>query len=253
MLADHISYASYLGAIRKMGYEMHDFGRVDGSYLKYIEIFNDPSLPWITLNGPAHPPEVSAVYGFLAFLARDLPQGYNYLMVPTMNPYGFDQFTRTNGQGIDLNHSFNVSPVPLEITCYKGFVQEKMMGRKMARVLELHADLPEDLEEGYEEEAPPDGLYIYQEGGDIRHGRVIMDTLGRRYRITTSELVYGYSCSGGVIHCNPFSGDGHDRFLETYLGQQGWVVFTSEPPGTWVLEKGIKAQLDFLDACLRLQ
>ncbi|MBT3380660.1 MAG: DUF2817 domain-containing protein [Lentisphaerae bacterium] len=87
----------------------------DGRDMWSFEI-GDPANPTIYIGAAVHGWEWENAYGLLRFaeLITQQPElegldtsRFHFRIMPVQNPYGFDQFTRQNARGVDLNRNFD--------------------------------------------------------------------------------------------------------------------------------------------------
>lgn len=99
--------------------------------------YGDPKRPAIFLGAAVHGWEWENSYGLLRLAellgaGEDLgldPEALHWVIMPVQNPWGFDNFTRQNGDGVDLNRNFDHGwedyPMPQDVAIpwdynYKG-------------------------------------------------------------------------------------------------------------------------------------
>ncbi|MGD9494966.1 MAG: M14 family zinc carboxypeptidase [Armatimonadota bacterium] len=119
------------------GLEMVAAGPCSDGRPMYTLRFGDPARPTVYFGAAVHGWEWENCYG-LVRLAELLgtgadigldPTALHWVIMPVQNPYGFDAFVRQNGDGVDLNRSFDHGweqyPMPQDVAVpwdynYKG-------------------------------------------------------------------------------------------------------------------------------------
>lgn len=119
------------------GLQMVPEGRCSDGREMYTLRFGDPNRPTVYFGAAVHGWEWENCYGLLR-LAELLGEGadlgmdvasLHWVIMPIQNPWGFDHFTRQNGDGVDLNRNFDHGweeyPMPQDVAVpwdynYKG-------------------------------------------------------------------------------------------------------------------------------------
>ena len=108
---------------KTLGYATTESGEQDTAFPIYeYEINADDSerpiedVPVILVQSGIHGNEKSSVYGTLLFFENlfegadsvllDIKSGFNFKVIPILNPYGYDNNVRTNARGVDINRNF---------------------------------------------------------------------------------------------------------------------------------------------------
>ncbi len=132
----------------------------------------NPALPSVLVTGGVHGYETSGVEGALQFLAqraKDYAGKANILVVPCVNPWGFERINRWNALAIDPNRSFVTDSPAAESAALMALVEPLRDG------MLLHIDLHETTDSDETEFRPalaardgkpfepggiPDGFYL---------------------------------------------------------------------------------------------
>jgi len=112
------------------------------------------------------------------------------LMFPCANPSGFDRGTRKNIRDVDLNRSFDSSP--LEREC--GLLLGRLQGERISLMHSLH----EDYEEGME------SFYVYCDSPQAEpFCRELVDVASNYYPINRAAVIEKEKADNGVVLFNP--------------------------------------------------
>ena len=150
---------------------------------------------------------------------------WGFVLLPCLNPWGYDQDVRENPDGKDLNREFNAPHPAAEIR----FVHPKLQ-QPFDLVIDLHDDR-DSL-----------GYYLYQNVDTEAEavGRQILDRVGKVTSINVNSEIEGRAADRGVIDgpCNP----------ETLAGSPGclcsdpWSETGADPRSSGqVLDRGAGA------------
>jgi hypothetical protein len=119
LMAAHPEYITK----KLLGYATAANGGQDTAYPIYeyaikADISERPieEVPTILIQSGIHGDEKSSVYGTLVFFEHmftsadnvlaDIRSGFNFKVIPILNPYGYSSNVRTNARGVDINRNF---------------------------------------------------------------------------------------------------------------------------------------------------
>ena len=144
-------------------------------------------VPTVLVTAGIHGEEPGSVEGALRWLESGEWAGWrvNWLVLPCINPYGWERNQRRNAQRRDLNRQFRGASDSPEVRLVKRVVA----GRRFRFSLDLHEDV----------DAP--GYYLYElrrEGPYI--GERIVKAVGKVIRINHDKVIDGNRATGvGLI------------------------------------------------------
>ncbi|MFH1064150.1 MAG: M14 family metallocarboxypeptidase [Candidatus Woesearchaeota archaeon] len=222
-----------------------------GSKSSIYPIYNvntgsDIGAPKILLSAGVHGDEPAGVYALLDFLEGPIlkyASAYDFLVLPCLNPWGFEHDDRRNMYGVDINRSFvkNTSAIAILL---KEYISR---GKEYLFAMNLHEDDTYVEVGGFPKEDNPRGFYVYEESlGGLTIGRsMIMDLQKNGIEICRNASIYGDMNKEGVIFSKSNSGE-FEQFLERYTKK----VLVPETPTCWSLEKRIAAQKIALHSAL---
>ena len=222
-------------AIADKGKKTEVLGVVGGHQVWGIRA-GSPRRLRVLLTGGVHGDEPAGVEAVLGFVEEDMApwlEQVEFTAVPCVNPVGYVRDTRDNGDGADINRSFENGDVP-EVELVK-------------RVLEgCRVDAFVDCHEDWEAE----GFYMYEglrQGSAV--GPAVIAEVEKRASIDpdsgedsepVSRGVYEISRSWGLVGFAPYVLDGHASRA---------CIF--ETPTKWPLEKRAAVHRLGLNAALR--
>jgi hypothetical protein len=218
-------YASLKAICNKRNLKAISVGKVDMySFLKIV--INEGVEPTLLITGGIHGDEPAGPYGILQWLKEaDYPDDLRIIILPMLNPTGFDKNDRNNEDNRDLNRGFNVKKKPsqeLEL------IQKSLNGETLSMLLSLH----EDRGHG--------GIYLYHADVDEDICRDILTRCAEIIPITKEKTVYGDKCDNGMIYIELKNTDPkHAHSLENTLQSLGIGQITFETPALAELSKRI--------------
>ncbi|MBB5866223.1 M14 family metallocarboxypeptidase [Xanthomonas sp. 3058] len=138
----------------------------------------DPSLPCALVTGGVHGYETSGVHGALQFLqqrAADYAGRINLLVVPCVNPWGYERIQRWNAEAIDPNRAFRDNSQAAESAALMQLVAATT-GQMLVHI-DLHETTDSDESEfrpalaardglAFEPGSIPDGFYLVGDSED---------------------------------------------------------------------------------------
>ncbi len=222
-------------AIADQGKKTEVLGEVGGYQIWGIRA-GSPRWLRVLLTGGVHGDEPAGVEAVLGFVEEDMApwlEQVEFTAVPCVNPMGYVRDTRDNGDGADINRSFEKGDVP-EVE----LVKKVLEGCRVDAFVDCHED--------WEAE----GFYMYEglrQGSAV--GPAVIAEVEKRASIDldsgedsepVSRGVYEISRSWGRVGFAPYVLDGHASSA---------CIF--ETPTKWPLEKRAAVHRLGLNAALR--
>ncbi len=129
------------------------------------------------------PAGVEAVLEFLEKGNTQLVDGFNLLIYPCNNPYGYVHNRRDNGGGVDINRTFKTDE-----TCEAVMIKESLSGRRFHVIIDLHGDCDSV------------GFYLYgqRRSGELI-GRRIVERVAQICPINRDTVIDKAVASDGMI------------------------------------------------------
>ena len=144
----------------------------------------------ISLTAGIHGNEPAGVEAVLTFLEQQkethfLQQRLQMVILPCINPYGYEYDTRENHEKIDLNRKFRTSKPPMEVA-----LALRGLGIK-----------PFDLSLEFHEDIDTHGFYLYEikTPGKKGWGREMIRSIAQYYPINDSSSIDGFISKKGII------------------------------------------------------
>ncbi|MCF7862341.1 DUF2817 domain-containing protein [Candidatus Woesearchaeota archaeon] len=197
----------------------------------------------VLLSAGIHGDEPAGIYTLLDFIEgpiSDYSGSCRFLIFPCLNPYGFENNTRHNIFGVDLNRSFTDKRSALSLRL-EVFVRgwEGYMA-----AINLHEDNTDFPTGNYA--TNPRGFYVYETSMNcVRLGQDIIKALQPEYKICTNPAIYDEKNVGGVIDTRSVDGE-----FEQFLENHAQIILTPETPTCWPLETRIEAHMTGLKTAL---
>jgi len=235
------SYAALMQRLQALP-GVRELGRT-GEYPVYaVEQGDRPDLPPALLIGGTHGDEPAGTEAALEFCRRGggpWLDSFNFLVVPCLNPHGYDRNTRHNGQGVDINWAYQRADVP-EIQ----LVRQLVTGRRFAFVVDFHEDW----------ESP--GFYLYElYRNRTPVGPQLMEKVSRLCPLNTQPVIEGQPARGGIIvptteKHEELRGQGIPIVLFDHHTDH---LLTTETPTSLSLEQRVQVQLAALETVVEAQ
>ena len=195
----------------------------------------------VLISAGIHGDEPSGVETICALIENDILINYTddweIILLPCLNPYGYERGMRENHEGIDLNRSFRNESPPQEVV----FAQS-IFDKEFDLTIELHED---DESKGY---------YLYQKGDHLEDdvlGPQIIHTVKKIIPINDDSEIDGHISKAGIV-----------TTVEDYKTMDWWPMtlfsisknsrrcFTLESPTALPLEKRVAAHISAVEMAL---
>lgn len=185
---------------------------------KFVKLVINPDVePTLLITAGIHGDEPAGPYGVVEWLTKaEYPDDLRIIIIPLINPSGFDDNERNNGDDRDLNRGFNIRKRP---TVELKLLEKALNGESLSLLLSLH----EDRGHG--------GIYLYHADVDEDVCRRILDDCSKVIPIVTEKSIYGDECERGMIYVGLKNKDPkHVNSLENALQALGVAQITFETP-----------------------
>ena len=222
--------ADFAAVAPEKGFDVHEYGHVDGFPLLALTRRARGVHPRIYLSGGCHGDEPAGPLAILKLLKHGFFDGRaHWIICPALNPVGLQHQTRENAQGIDLNRDYK-QPRSSEIYAHVRWLTQQP---RFDVTLCLH----EDWETS--------GFYVYELNPEGRPSIAseIVRAVSVVCPIELAELIDGREGKDGIIR--PI----HDPMLRDawpeaiYLrAHHSNLCFTTETPSARRVEQRIAAQ-----------
>ncbi len=221
---------------RESGMRIHKVAELDG--FPCFEVFSPAILSQSTiyLSAGIHGDEAGSTEGLLAWAESrmDKLRSLPLLMYPCLNPWGLENNSRLNVNGIDLNRIWDCAQNP-----FLDKIKEKTDQLHLSLVLNLHEDFDGQ------------GVYLYEPSRNGRsNGRAegIMKSAGQWIQPDPRRMIDGRRARKGIIRPRPNNPpeDGIPEALYFYLRHK-CPTFTFETPSEFDLNLRIKAQTAMIE------
>jgi hypothetical protein len=216
-----------------------------------------PGRPWVLISAGVHGDEIAGVATALEFLearAGRLSGAFRLVVLPCVNPTGFECNTLATADGANLNRLFGTGSRQPEIVALEAWLSDQ--DRPFLATFDLHEISPTYRGEGFVESDNPRACYLYETQADPhrRLGRALIDALPPSIEVCRDPFIYHDFNDQGVVPypeaCrNPIYAQG--TTFDAYLhGRHTGHAFTLETPMGWPMEKRVRTQLIWLDEAL---
>lgn len=186
-MRDYRDVIGRLRALRSRDWRLRRAGVVWGYPFFTVERVTARGAPTVLLSGGMHGEEPAGVEGVLQWLEGDRGRRarVNWLVLPCINPFGWERHRRTNAQRHDINRQFRGATDCPEAR----LVKRLLAGRRFLFSMEFHEDW----------EAR--GYYLYElHAGPPYVGETVVRAVSRQLPITRTAQVDGQRLSApGLI------------------------------------------------------
>lgn len=218
-----------------------------------------PDRPTVFISGGVHGDEPAGVYAALDFLEHDAPRfrsDFNFLVLPCVNPSGYELDTLRSQSGANLNRLFDTKSLEPEIRAIEGWLKEEP--ERFLATFDLHETVPEYQGEGFTEHDNPHACYLYETVRDHkkRIGKQLINALSPSLEVCRWPTIYSDINSDGVIsypEANRNAVYAQETTFEAFLMHHKTNhAFTTETPTGWSFEKRIETHLCWIETALKL-
>ncbi len=171
-------------------------------YASHIPAVAVASHPYVLVSGGVHGDEPAGVLGAVAFLSQVAPRfsdRINFLVLPCVNPTGFQANTLASASGANLNRCFGIGSQEPEVLAIERWLAE--FGHRFKMTFDLHEVGPDYTGEGVATDDNPRGCYLYetQAQHDLRIGPQMIAALPRTIEVCRWDTIYGDINRDGVV------------------------------------------------------
>ena len=224
------------------------------SYPLYSASVGTGSLS-VLVTGGVHGDEPAGVFAALEWLEQGpISEQLTVVVLPCVNPSGFELGTLESASGININRSFGTaSDVPEVLAIEQWLESDKPSFRA---TFDLHEVAPQYIGEGWSEKDNPTGTYLYEtiSGSHDAIGRSMIESLPAGAEVCDWPEIYGDRNDRGVIRYPEACGNSvyaEGTTLDGYLnGRFTAHSFTTETPTSWPLAQRIGVQRSYLQTAL---
>jgi Succinylglutamate desuccinylase / Aspartoacylase family len=218
----------------------------------------EASRPTVLISGGVHGDEHAGVHAALAFLAEgqfEFDSVLQFVVLPCVNPSGFDADTLQTASGANLNRLFGINSAQPEIRAIEDWL--RIQAQHFVMTFDFHEVRPDYVGEGFVPKDNPRAAYLYETVSDDseRVGRLMIDALPSNTPVCDWPTIYDDINQAGVISypeaCRNeiyAEGTSFDAFLSSRYTRHS---FTLETPVGWSLSDRVDTHLTFLKVALR--
>ena len=180
-------------------------------------VVNPDKEPTLLITSGIHGNEPCAPLGIIDWLMNGtVPTDLRIIIIPMINPTGFDLDQRKNDDGKDLNRQFNNGKPPTEELV---LLKAALKHEQIDLLLSLHED------QGH------DGIYLYYADVEEDSCRSMLKTLSSKIKVCESDKIYGDINDDGLIYISLKNKDPkHAYSLENAIQSLGIAQLTFETP-----------------------
>lgn len=159
-------------------------------------------LPTILVTAGVHgnePAGVDAAMRFLSEHVRAYDGRCRIVLLPCVNPSGYEAATRENAAGIDVNRSFGTTPGSREAELIMG---SWLAEERFLLTVDLHETLPDEENGEYGKDDNPTSFYMYETCRSKRRRvarHVLRAVEGEGGTVCARPTIYGDDNAGGVV------------------------------------------------------
>ncbi len=244
MVRDYRTVTNRLTALGRRGWDLRVAGRVWGYPMYCVQRNRHERTPGVLLSAGLHGEEPAGVEAVLQWLESGQADRWRvrWLVMPCLNPYGWERNQRSNKQRCDINRQFRGRTDCPEANLAKRILR----GCRFRISVEFHEDVDAA------------GYYLYE----LRHeppyiGEAIVQRVRSAIRIHPGRVYDGNPSTGpGLIRRDPARGPMSKRrrwpmayyLFEHHTGH----CLGSETPVDAPMERRVRAHLVTLQAALEL-
>jgi hypothetical protein len=202
------------------------------------------------------PAGVHAAMDFLRDVAPMFADDFRFVVLPCVNPSGYEANTLETMSGLNLNRSFKPDTTAHEARALEAWLSG--VRDTFCVTFDLHEVQPYYQGEGFVECDNPEGTYLYEtvSNPSQRIGRELIAALREGVEVCRWPTIYHDINDGGVISYPEACRNAiyaEKTTLEAYLnGRFTDHSFTTETPTIWGLDERIMTHLTYLITALRL-
>ncbi|MGH8047543.1 MAG: M14 family metallopeptidase [Chthoniobacterales bacterium] len=225
---------------RSHGLRLTPYASASGYELFYAETRRPKKdRPWIYLSAGIHGDEPAATEACLEWVAstRFVPDDFNVMAFPCLNPWGLVNNLRRDEDGRDLNRTYHSDSVP-QTAAHKAL----LAGRRFALALALHEDYDAN------------GAYIYE----LREARPwwaekLLQAASHHVPIDSRRTIEGRNSRAGIMRrvINLVEMPEHPEVFVLYF-QNACRIFTIETPSEAHIDSRVAAHVAMIECAARL-
>ena len=241
---EHIKVRDYTKVLNRINLALKDNYKLDTlGYIKnsnHIYPFNKLTLgknktKRVLISAGIHGDEPAGVETVCAFLESGLYKPFlnllEIIILPCINPYGYEFNTRENHAQIDLNRMFKVTTPPIEVKLTQSVFKKNYFNIS----LELHEDFESH------------GFYLFQKSNKpfgMELGHKIIESVKTVLPINLESIIDVNPAENGLIHRIKDIGDMKWWPMAGYsLEKKTGHCFTFETPMNYSLQTRVEANL----------
>ena len=225
--------------------KMHTLGYIKNSSNNYpfqkINIGQDNSKH-VLISAGIHGDEPAGIESICAFLETKKYKSYlnewDFIILPCINPYGYEFNTRENHDNTDLNRMFKVDSPPVEVRLTQSIFKPSYFNL----TLELHEDCDSD------------GYYLFQKSNKpfgIELGYKILESVKEIIPINLNEKIDDMPAEKGLIHRNKNIDEMDWWPMASYsLAMKSDHCFTLETPTHLPMHARVNTHLSAMETAL---
>lgn len=213
----------------------------------------------VLISAGVHGDEPAGVHAALDFLRDVMPaygDDFQFVVLPCVNPSGYEANTLETISGVNLNRSFRSGTTAAEVRAIEAWLAQ---ARPSFRVtFDLHEIPPHYRDEGFVESDNPDATYLYETVSDQspRLGHEMIAALSDDVDVCRWPTIYHDVNDGGVIAYPEACRNrvyAERTTLDAYLnGLFTHHSFTTETPTTWDFPRRVTTHLTYVRTALNL-
>lgn len=186
-------------------FNINIIGEVSMYKIYALEKIINPMLPTLLITGGVHGSEPAGVFTIIKNLEwLSSLSNINIILVPCVNPFGFEHNTRVNSNGEDINRNFINESKCLESNLVMNYLKKM----KITHSLDLHETAEEDLINAGlvrffdKKEHISDGIFIYQShknNSKLFGEEIILELENKNYKVCSMPSIWEEPCIKGTI------------------------------------------------------